>query len=62
LRETFATPAPLLAGAEEVGDRLAVLPALFHLMWRQELVADLGGVRLSPATLVQAAGVTGVCR
>jgi hypothetical protein len=56
------TPAPVLAGAEEVGDRLAVLPALFHLMWRQELVADLGGVRLSPAALVQAVGVTGGCR
>jgi hypothetical protein len=58
LRETFATPTPLLAGAEEVGDRLAVLPALFHLMWRQELVADLAGVRLGPATLVQATDVT----
>ncbi|MGH2764339.1 MAG: TnsA-like heteromeric transposase endonuclease subunit [Actinomycetota bacterium] len=62
LREAFAAPAPLLAGVEEVGDRLAVLPALFHLMWRQELVADLGGVRLSPATLVRAASVTGGCR
>ena len=62
LRETFATPTPLLAGAEEVGDRLAVLPPLFHLMWRQELVADLAGVRLSPTTLLQAADVTGGCR
>ncbi len=35
LREVFAASAPLLAGAEEVGDRLAVLPALFHLMWRR---------------------------
>ena len=41
LREAFAGPAPLLAGAAEAGDPLAVLPALFHLMWRQELVADL---------------------
>jgi hypothetical protein len=45
-----------MAGAEEVGDRLAVLPVLFHLMWRQELVADLNLGRLSPATLVQTAG------
>lgn len=59
LREAFAAPAPLMATAEEVGDRLAVLPALFHLMWRQELVADLAGVRLGPATLVQVGGVTG---
>jgi hypothetical protein len=59
LREAFAAPAPLLATAEDIGDRLAVLPALFHLMWRQELMADLAAVRLSPATLVQVAGVTG---
>jgi hypothetical protein len=39
-----------------------VLPALFHLMWRQDLVADLAGARLGPATLVQVAGVTGGCR
>lgn len=53
LREVFTTPAPLLAGAEEVGDRMAVLPVLFHLMWRQELGADLVGARLGPATLVR---------
>jgi hypothetical protein len=62
LRVVFAAPAPLLAGAEEVGDRLAVLPALFHLMWRQELEADLAGVRLSPVTLVRTAGAAGGCR
>ena len=32
---------PLLAGAAEAGDNLAVLPVLFHLMWRQVLEADL---------------------
>jgi hypothetical protein len=58
LREVFAEPAALWAGAEEVGDRLAVLPALFHLMWRQELVADLERARLCPATTVRA-GVAG---
>jgi hypothetical protein len=56
LREVFAAPAPLLAAAAEVGDRLAVLPALFHLMWRQELVADLTRTRLGPASLVHTAG------
>lgn len=59
LREVFSAPAPLWAGAEEAGDRLAVLPALFHLMWRQELVADLARERLGPATLVRCAGATG---
>lgn len=55
LREVFATGTPLLTGADEVGDRLAVLPALFHLMWCQELVADLARVRLGPATMVRSA-------
>ncbi|TKA10959.1 TnsA-like heteromeric transposase endonuclease subunit [Actinacidiphila oryziradicis] len=41
LRKVFAEPLPLLAGAEQVGDRLAVLPVLYHLLWRQELAADL---------------------
>ena len=29
------TPAPLMAGAEAAGDPIAVLPVLFHLLWRQ---------------------------
>lgn len=62
LREVFAASAPLLAGAEQVADRLAVLPALFHLMWRQELVADLAGTRLGPGTLVRTAGAGGGSR
>jgi hypothetical protein len=56
LREAFASPAPLLAGAAQVGDPLATLPALFHMMWRQELVADVMRERLGPATQVRAAG------
>jgi hypothetical protein len=51
LLEKFTRPGPLWAVAAEVGDRLAVLPVLFHLMWRRELMADLT-TRLSPATLV----------
>jgi hypothetical protein len=56
LREVFTAPAPLMAGAEAAGDRLAVLPALFHLMWQRELVADLDAERLGRATLVGTAG------
>ena len=41
LREAFGSPAPLMAGAGAVGDPIAVLPVLFHLMWRGELVCDL---------------------
>jgi hypothetical protein len=43
----FARPLPLLAGAEAVGDRIAVLPSLFHLMWAGALTADLVSDRLS---------------
>ena len=45
----------LLAGAAEADDPLAVLPVLFHLLWRQELTADLGGGPLGPSTVVRVA-------
>jgi hypothetical protein len=54
LRKCFAGPAPLMAGAAAAGDPIAVLPALFHLMWRQELAADLSA-RLTAETVVTAA-------
>ena len=47
----FATAMPLMDGAELVGDPVAVLPVLFHLLWCHDLVADLR-VPLSDATLV----------
>ena len=40
LLRTFAMDTPLLAGAEATGDRLQVLPVLFHLMWQGRLVAS----------------------
>jgi hypothetical protein len=52
LMERFAEPTPLFAGAATVGDRLAVLPVLFHLLWRQVLVTDLTAAPLSPSSLV----------
>ncbi|MFF9400330.1 TnsA-like heteromeric transposase endonuclease subunit [Streptomyces sp. NPDC014744] len=56
LREIFATPGPLMAGADRSGDRLAALPALFHLLWQQELAADgmVTGL-LGPRTVVRLA-------
>ena len=59
LLEGFAEPAPLMAGAAAVGDPIAVLPALFHLMWRHALVADLA-VRLTADALV-VAGAAWAC-
>jgi hypothetical protein len=53
LLEVFAGPVPLMAGAAAAGDPMAVLPALFHLMWRHVLAADLA-VRLTAETPVVA--------
>jgi hypothetical protein len=55
LIEAFARPRPLFAGAQEVGDRIAVLPTLFHLMWRRSLVADLHSAVLDSSTVVATA-------
>jgi hypothetical protein len=41
----------LMDGAEAAGDPVAVLPVLYHLLWRQELAVDLS-VPLHPATPV----------
>jgi hypothetical protein len=52
----FAAPACLSAGVSAVGDNLAVLPVLFHLMWRQVLAADLVSGPLGMASLVWRSG------
>jgi hypothetical protein len=52
LLDAFASPGPLLAGAELAGDRLAVLPVLYHLLWRQMLTADLHAAPLNADTVV----------
>ena len=41
LREAFAVGCALIAGAEAVGDPVAVLPVLFHMLWCGELTVDL---------------------
>lgn len=56
LRGAFSVPRPLLAGSAEAGDNLAVLPVLFHLMWRQVLEADLVSGPLGTASVVWLAG------
>ena len=55
LRQAFTVPGPLLAGTAEAGDSLAVLPVLFHLMWRRELTADLACGPLGPSSMVRVA-------
>ena len=44
-------PTLLMAGAEAVGDPIAVLPVLFHLLWRHDLTTDLS-VPLHPDAIV----------
>ncbi|MCA1221892.1 TnsA-like heteromeric transposase endonuclease subunit [Streptomyces sp. 8L] len=52
LRKVFAEPRRLFAGADQVGDREAVLPTLYHLLWRHELTADLVSAPLAGGTVV----------
>lgn len=52
LRTTFAVPRALHEGAEATGPPLAVLPVLFHLLWRQQLHTDLATGPLSETSLV----------
>ncbi|MGB6162270.1 MAG: TnsA-like heteromeric transposase endonuclease subunit [Pseudonocardiaceae bacterium] len=52
LRRVFRDSTPLLDGARLVGDPIAVLPTLFHLVWRHVLEADLDSALLSASSLV----------
>jgi hypothetical protein len=51
VRSAFWSPAPLVAQTAEVGDPIAVLPVVFHLLWQGLLTADLSRP-LSDDTLV----------
>ncbi|MFD6161479.1 TnsA-like heteromeric transposase endonuclease subunit [Nocardia sp. NPDC060256] len=54
LREAFGEPRPLIEGVRSVGDPIAVLPVLFHLVWCAELAVDLA-VRLEGWSIVTGA-------
>jgi hypothetical protein len=56
LLEAFSSPAPLLAGARAVGDPIAVLPSLFHLMWAGVLAASLSPALLDGGAMVSVSG------
>lgn len=56
LLEAFAGGRGLFEGAEMAGDRLRVLPVLFHLMWCRRLAADLA-VPLGASTAVRPGGL-----
>ncbi|MFD4832690.1 TnsA-like heteromeric transposase endonuclease subunit [Streptomyces uncialis] len=57
LRAEFAWPRSPLAGVAAVGDPIAVLPVLFHLIWCGELAVDLEAGLLSAATQVRPVSV-----
>jgi hypothetical protein len=54
VRRVAAGPVTLAGLAGCAGDRLAVLPALYHLLWRGVLAADLAAAPLSGRTVVWA--------
>jgi hypothetical protein len=56
LREVFACPVALLAGARATGDPLAVLPVLYHLLWTGVLVTDLASALLGGESVVTIGG------
>ncbi|MEV7711153.1 TnsA-like heteromeric transposase endonuclease subunit [Streptomyces sp. NPDC088270] len=58
LVEVFREPMRLWDGAGLVGERLQVLPALFHLLWSGALKADLVGGLMETDSLVWTEGNT----
>ncbi|MFJ5123179.1 TnsA-like heteromeric transposase endonuclease subunit [Kitasatospora sp. NPDC088548] len=56
LLEVFREPKGLWEGAGQVGDRLRVLPVLFHLLWSGVLGTDLEGGLMATDSLVWTEG------
>ncbi|WP_405852345.1 TnsA-like heteromeric transposase endonuclease subunit [Streptomyces sp. NBC_00090] len=56
LLEVFSEPKGLWEGAGLVGDRIQVLPVLFHLMWSGKLQTDLSGGLMETGSLVWTEG------
>lgn len=54
LVRAFAEPRALAEGAATAGDRLRVLPTLFHLLWAGVLDSDLAAAPLGGSTVVAA--------
>lgn len=56
LLDAFGQARELGDGVADVGDPIAVLPVLFHLLWTHVLHADLDRTRLCGTTVVTSAG------
>lgn len=59
LQRVFQDAIPLLDGVRRVGDPIAVLPTLFHLLWRHVLETDLDSAPLSASSMVRRRGGEG---
>ncbi|WP_212762303.1 TnsA-like heteromeric transposase endonuclease subunit [Nocardia uniformis] len=53
LASVFTAERELSQGCRAVGDPIAVLPTLFHLLWTGHLIADLAGELLNERTLLR---------
>ncbi len=51
--DAFAAPRTLISGADSVGDPIAVLPTIYHLIWIGKLVVELS-TRLDATSVVSA--------
>ena len=58
LLEAFLSRRPLFDGIQAVGDRLVVLPVLFHLLWLRVLHTDVQAELLGPGSLVSTRATT----
>lgn len=52
LIRVFAKPTPLMTGAHLAGDPLAVLPVLYHLLWKNTLAVELKNSLLGPGSII----------
>jgi hypothetical protein len=52
LLKVFTEAKPLMRGADDVGDPMAVLPVLYHLLWKHALVTELGERLIGPGSMV----------
>lgn len=57
LVECLSVPLPLGELAAMAGDRLAVVPTLYHLLWRRVIDADLTSAPLSDSTVLHRDGL-----
>ncbi len=52
LIQVFTEPKPLMRGTHLAGDPIAVLPVLYHLLWKHMLVTEMEQSLLGPGSMV----------